>query len=141
MVKGLIPHLEAIISTYSRNLSLEGLLSFCHPYNIALLLDLISGLLDHLQLLLQGDNLLFGGSQLVLSLVKEHSLTFSLPLSPVLGSFSTFSVTFCLYQLTLELLITLDSSPFFFLYLPVAEICYFLCPKRGLNSLPRKETR
>ena len=141
MVKGLIPHLEAIISTYSRNLSLEGLLSFCHPYNIALLLDLISGLLDHLQLLLQGDNLLFGGSQLVLSLVKEHSLTFSLPLSPVLGSFSTFSVTFCLYQLTLELLITLDSSPFFFLYLPVAEICYLLCPKRGLNSLPRKETR
>ena len=140
MVKGLIPHLEAIISTYSRNLSLEGLFGFCHPYIIALLLDLISGLLDHLQLLLQGDNLLFGGSQLVLSLVKEHSLTFSLPLSHVLGSFSTFSVTFCLYQLTLELLITLDSSPFFFLYLPVAEICYLLCSERGSNGLSRKET-
>ena len=150
LVKGLIPHLEAVVSTYPRDLSPESFIGLYHPYIIAVLVSLISGLLGLLQLFLQGDNLLFGGGQLVLGLVKKHLLTFDLPFSAVQGSFSTFFVPLRHYQLTLELLITFFghvegfhghySPPFFFLHLPMAEICNLFCPKLGLNSLPRKET-
>ena len=52
MVEGLIPYLEAVVSTYPRGLSSYGFLDLCHPDVVAILLGFIFGLLDLLEFLL-----------------------------------------------------------------------------------------
>ena len=51
LVKGLIPHLEAIVSTYLKYLSPKSLLGLYPPYIIVVLLGLVVGLLGLLQFL------------------------------------------------------------------------------------------
>ena len=88
-------------------------------------------------------------AKLVLGQVKEHSLTFSQPLSVVQGSCNSLSLPLLLKQLTLELLDTFFnhvegihgrySSPLFLFHLPVGVVHCFLGLVRGLNSLPRRK--
>ena len=89
-------------------------------------------------------------AKLVLGQVKEHSLTFSQPLSVVQGSYSTFPFPFLLNQLALELLNTFFdhvegihgrySSPLFFLHLSIGIIHHLLGPKCGLDGLESKKS-
>ena len=86
---------------------------------------------------------------MVLSLVKEYSLTFSLPLSIIQGSFSASFSPLHLDQLALKLLIAflghvegihgLYLSPFFLLHLTMRIVHHLLGLVRGLNSLLRRK--
>ena len=114
MAESFIPYLEAVIPTYPQDLNPKGFFSLSHSYVVPFLFGLlpsllysILGLFDLLQFLLQGNDLLFGGSQLILDIAKKHPLAFSLPLSAVQGSCNTFPFPLLLNQLALELLNTL----------------------------------
>ena len=145
LIESLIPYLEAVVPTYPRDLSLEGFLDLCHSYIIPLLLGLILGLfclfpclLGLFQLLLKGDDLSFGGGQLILGLAKEHPLAFSLPLNAVQGGLSPLFIPFYLSHFILHLVYSFlghieglysGVAPSFFFHLPVAVISYLFHPE------------
>ena len=151
MVKGLIPHLEAVVSTYLQDLSPKGIIGLCHSHIIVVLLGLVPGLLGLFQFHLEGHDLLLGGRQLVLDLAKLPSLTFSLPFGPFQGDFNTFFVSVYLGQLCIQLLElflchlkslhSYNMPSFFILHHFMGAIYYFLDFVRSLDSLSRKKKK
>ena len=115
----LLSHLGAVIPTYPWDLSLEGFLSLRHSYIVSFLLGpipeplhlfpcplhLFPCLLGLLQFLLKGNNLSFGGGQLIFGLTKEHPLALSLLLSVIQGGLSILFVPFFLDHFALHLII------------------------------------
>ena len=83
-------------------------------------------------------------------MAKKYPLAFSLPLSAVQGSYSTFPFPLLLNQLAFELLNTLFGhvegiygrylSPLFFLHLSMGIIHHLLGPKCGLDGLEGKKS-
>ena len=139
-----------------RNLSPEGVLGLHHFGVIPILLGLISSplclllcLLILLQFLLKRDDFSLGGSQLILSIAKEHPLSLSLLFNTTKSCCCTFSFSLLFQQLFLELLIALlghikglhdgITPSLLLLHLPVVVVGNLLCLERGLNSLPKKE--
>ena len=104
MVKGLVPTLEAVESTHLRDLSLEGLLGFCHTHVIAVLLGLLLGLLGLLQIFRQDFDLAFGSGELVLGLENLLALSLCLPLDPIQSGLGIFLVSISFNQLSSEVL-------------------------------------